>query len=53
VKLTSIPQLFCTLGYFLAYPSNPKWNDIAWWEMGKSLKISQRSLCSTCNMTLH
>lgn len=54
VKLTSIPQLYYTLVYFLANPSNPKFiNDISWREMGKWLKISQQMLHSTCNIPLH
>ena len=53
VKLTSIPQLYYTLVYFLANPSNPKLNDISWREMGKWLKISQQTLHSTCNIPLH
>ena len=53
VKLTSVPQAHYTLEYFLVNPSNPKLNDISWWEMGEWLKIAQQSLGSTCNIPFH
>lgn len=47
VELTSVPHLYDIRACFLENLSDPKLNDISWWEMGKRLKVSQELQHST------